>query len=157
MKLTIECGLLEEIKKGMNKTTSSSSTIAVYQHIKIESEPGKIRAIGTDGESALMFHAQIDKNVDGSGSALLPVKQMASIPGKAKDIATITATSDKKVTAEVSTDGAVERVHFSVPPVDEFLEIAFEDDLKFRKQHESAAELIGCALAPITLLIYTMP
>ena len=146
MRLTIPRSMLDEIRKGMSKIISSNSTIPVYQHIKIESEPGKLRAVGTDGESALMFDAPIEENADGSGSCLLPVKEMSNIPGRARDIVTITAENEKKVCAEVASEGVVEKVHFSVPPVDKFPDIAFEDDLKFRKQAGDAAELIRYAL-----------
>lgn len=53
MKLTIPRGVLDEIRKGMSKAIPSRTTNRVYQHLKIESAPGKVRAWGADVDSTL--------------------------------------------------------------------------------------------------------
>jgi len=146
MKLTIPRGVLDEIRKGMGKVISSRTTIALHQHIKIEAQANGLKALGTDGESALLFECDIDDTSAVPGMCLLPLKQLSAVPGGARDPVTITTDGDTKVTVAVTRKDTTDRIHFRVPPVGDFPADPFEDGLKFKAQAEGAAVLIGHAL-----------
>jgi hypothetical protein len=127
MQIELQKRTLAEIYSGMAKLLSHSGHGA-----RIESVPGRIRAVGTNHQETLVYEAETPENEHGEGTLVLPTEHLKEIVGAygADTIVAFSETGEGGVKAEWETKGLVSSRTFSNE--DGFPEIKFPGDKSFK-------------------------
>jgi len=152
LKLTIARNTLDEIRKGMRKVLppgprGEGTRKPALGCIRMDSAPGGVRVIGTGGDAALLYAAELPENADGEGSFLLPFEDLVFLSAKGtREFVTFTDGGKGRVNAGIFKGEANVSHAFKPPALDEFPDVVFEEGLRFRPQHESAVEMLAHAV-----------